>query len=127
MIGGAAGSVGGIWLLKSLFGDGLKHFLAVSLQNRDIVGTSELEYRKQQLAELYGPVYAYVRLNSRLFESWMNGSLKEINLQILELFRRQNEEIINILSTKVHLLEGSSLPAGYIQFMSAVTIWNIYT
>jgi|ERR1039458_3044108 hypothetical protein len=127
LVCGAGGAVGGAWLLKSFLGKGIEHFFSIALKNRDIVGTSELEFRKQQLSELYGPIYAYGKLNSRLYSIWMSGKLQDINVEIIALFRRQNERIMEILSTKMHLLDGDALPQGFTHFMTSVTLWNIYT
>lgn len=118
---------GGVWLLKSFLGSGIEHFFAVALQARETVGTSALEYRKLQLAEFYGPIYSYLKLNTQLYDIWMSGKLQDINLEIIALFRRQNEEIMNILATKLHLVEGGKPPPAFTHFMTCVTLWNIYT
>jgi hypothetical protein len=48
---------------------------------------AEFEYRKQQLAEFYGPIYAYLRTDQELYHLWIGGKIYGINLQILDMFR----------------------------------------
>jgi hypothetical protein len=91
------------------------------------VEQSELEYRKLQLAEFYGPIYAYVKLNAEIYSIWLMGKLQDIDRDILGLFRRNNEEMMRILATKIHLVEGSTIPDHFVHFATSVAIWNIYT
>ena len=127
ILSGVAGSVGGVWLVRSFFGAGIKHFLDVALHARNTVGSSSLEYRKQQLSEFYGPIYAYLRLNEQLYDIWMSGKLQDVNVEIIDLFRSQNQRIMEILATKLYLVEGDQLPPSFIRFMTAETLWNLYT
>lgn len=39
------------------------------LRNRELIGESELTFRKMQLAEFYGPIYAYTKLNTEVYEN----------------------------------------------------------
>jgi hypothetical protein len=127
LLSGAAGAIGGVWLLRTFLGAGIEHFFAVALQTRDTVGTSALEFRKLQLSEFYGPIYAYAKLNEQLYDIWMAGKLQDINLEIIAQFRRQNERIVEILATKLHLVEGDQLPPSFTHFTTSVTLWNLYT
>jgi hypothetical protein len=124
---GMLGMLGAFLLFRGSFVSSISRFLYVALQGRGTAGAPDLEFRKQQLCELYGPVYAYLKLNQKLHEFWMGGKLKDIDREIIAQFRKQNEQIVEILSTKLHLLEGDTLPAGFTQFITAVTLWNMCT
>lgn len=127
LLSGLAGAGGGVWLLKKFLGSGIQHFFAVALQARDTVGTSALEFRKLQLSEFYGPIYAYAKLNEQLYDIWMDGKLQDINQGIIDQFRRQNDRVVEILATKLHLVEGDKPPPAFTDFMTSVTLWNLYT
>jgi len=127
LLSGTAGAIGGVWLLRTFLGAGIEHFFAIALQSRDRVGTSALEFRKQQLAEFYGPIYAYCKLYDQVVDLWTARKLPDIDLGVIDLFKRQHEKIIEILTTKLHLVEGGSPPPEFTQFMTAVTLWNLYT
>lgn len=91
------------------------------------VGQSELEYRKQQLEEFYGPIYARLKLSGELYRLWMDHKLQGVNKGIIDTFRRQNEEIKNIIATKAHLIDGDQIPEVFTRFMTSTTLWNWYT
>jgi hypothetical protein len=91
------------------------------------VSTADLEYRKQQLAEFYGPIYAYLKLSAELYRLWIDGKLQEINDDILRLFREQNDKIEAIITTKAHLIEGGEIAVVFTRFMTSASIFNFYT
>jgi hypothetical protein len=126
LLSGIAGGIGAAWLIKKFIGRGIDHFFARALQARDTVGRSDLEFRKLQLSEFYGPMYAYAILGQEVFDLWMSGKLSDINSEIIALFRKHNEEMIKILTTKLYLVEGE-LPPEVTRFVTVVTLWNIYT
>lgn len=94
---------------------------------RNLIGQSDLEFRKQQLEELYGPIYAYLKLNDTLYDLWLAKKLNGINMPLLKLFKEQNDEIMRLLATKTHLIDGPEIPPSFIRFSTCVTIWNLYT
>lgn len=74
------------------------------------VGQSDLEFRKLQLSELYGPLYSYTKLQEKLVQIWRIGKLSEIDAGIRAFLKQQNERIVDILATKFHLVEGDEVP-----------------
>jgi hypothetical protein len=91
------------------------------------VGESELEYRQTQLADFYGPIYARLKVAEELYGMFMRQELKEINLEIIQLFRSNNEAITQTITTRAHLIDGSEIPACFTKYITSVTIWNFYT
>ncbi len=91
------------------------------------VGESELEYRKAQLAEFYGPIYAHLKVSQELYGIWMDHKLHSVNKEIISLFREQNDAIIQIITTRAHLVDGDTIPDVFTRFMTSVTIWNFFT
>jgi hypothetical protein len=57
----------------------------------------------------------------------MEGKLSAINRDIIDLFRRQNESITEIITTRAHLIDGPEIPACFTRFMTSATIWNSFT
>lgn len=57
----------------------------------------------------------------------MSGTLREINKEIIDLFHQQNKEMIRIMKTQAHLVDGDAIPDVFARFMTAVTIWNFFT
>ncbi|MEB3293005.1 MAG: hypothetical protein VKJ24_07580 [Synechococcales bacterium] len=100
--------------------------LQKALHTETLLTEADLEYRKRQVEEFYGPIYASLKLSSEIYPLWMQGNIKEINSDIITLFKQQNDEIITILKTKAHLIDGAEYPAEFIQFMTSATIWGMY-
>lgn len=86
----------------------------------------ELTYRQQQLAELYGPLYAMLKTQERLYPLWLKGELSEKNLEIKMLFKRQNEIARELLLAKAHLIEGSTMPPSFIAVSTSTIIFDLY-
>jgi hypothetical protein len=101
--------------------------IKAQLSQRVQVGLSELEYRKAQLSQFYGPIYANLKTSHELYNIWMSGTLREINKEMIDLFREQNKEIIRIMKTQAHLVDGGTIPDVFTRFMTAATIWNFFT
>jgi hypothetical protein len=91
------------------------------------VGQSDLEFRKLQLSELYGPLYSYTKLQEKLVQIWKTGKLNEIDTGIRAFLKQQNERITDILATKLHLVEGAEVPSCFAALVTSVTVWNLYT
>jgi hypothetical protein len=91
------------------------------------VGESELEYRKAQLSQFYGPIYANLKISKELYDIWVSGTVREINKEMIGLFREHNNEMIRIMTTQAHLVDGDTIPDVFTRFMTAVTIWNFFT
>jgi hypothetical protein len=91
------------------------------------VGQSELDFRKAQLADFYGPIYARLKLSSELYALWMDHKLKEINPNVIDLLRGQNDAIIDIITSRAHLIDDAEIPEVFTRYMTSVATWNFYT
>jgi hypothetical protein len=96
------------------------------LHKERLLTEADLVYRQRQLEEFYGPLYASLKLNSKLYPLWLEGKLSEVNQEVIDLFKRQNDAAIAILKTKAHLIEGSEYPPEFIEYMTSATIWGMY-
>ena len=112
--------------IKVKFAEDIAEFQK-ELRGHEVLEQSELEFRKLQLAEFYGPIYAYCKLNKGIYAIFMARKLQDINKDVIAVFRRNNEEVLRILATKLHLVEGSELPDHFAHWATSVTLWNIYT
>jgi hypothetical protein len=88
---------------------------------------SELEHRKQQLEQFYGPIYAYLKLGAGLYSIWRTGRLSEVNEAVLRIFRMHNDNIAEIITRKAHLIEGDAMPVVLQGFMTSAVLFNLYT
>jgi hypothetical protein len=100
--------------------------LQKALHTENLLTEVDLEYRKRQLEEFYGPIYASLKLSSEIYPLWMQGSISEINQDIITLFKNENDQITTILKTKAHLIDGAEYPPEFIKFMTSATIWGLY-
>jgi hypothetical protein len=41
-----------------------------------LLTTADLEFRKRQVEEFYGPIYASLKLSSEIYPLWLNQSFK---------------------------------------------------
>lgn len=96
------------------------------LHKETLLTETDLEFRKRQLEEFYGPIYASLKLSSQIYPLWKDGKFEEVNQDIIDLFKAQNDEITEILKNKVHLMDGADFPPEFIQFMTSATIWGLY-
>lgn len=62
------------------------------LHKERLLTEADLAYRQRQLEEFYGPLYASLKLNSQLYPLWLEGKLSEVNAEVIDLFKRQNDE-----------------------------------
>ncbi len=97
-----------------------------ALHREALLTEAELEFRKRQLEEFYGPMYASLKLSARIYPLWLAQNFKEVDKEIIALFKRQNEEIMTILRTKAHLMDGAGWPPEFTRFMTSATIWGMY-
>lgn len=96
------------------------------LHQENLLTETDLTFRLRQMEEFYGPIYASLKLNSQIYPLWRDQYLQEVNRDIINLFKQHNDEIITILKTKAHLIDGDQFPPEYIKFMTSATIWGIY-
>jgi|GEM_PF-1094914 len=100
--------------------------LKKALHKETLLTEADLEFRQRQLEEFYGPIYASLKLSSEIYPLWMQGKFQEVNQEIIALFKHQNDEIVTILKTKAHLMDGGEFPPEFIKFMTSATIWGMY-
>ena len=67
-----------------------------------------------------------MNLNSLLYPLWIGGKLADVNRDVIELFKQQNDETVHLLKTKAHLIEGAQFPPEFTEYMTSVTIWGMY-
>jgi hypothetical protein len=52
----------------------------------DVLWRGELAIRQQQLAELYGPIYGFVKSQEDIYHLWMAGRMGEKNFEVKNCF-----------------------------------------
>lgn len=91
------------------------------------VSQSEINYRKQQLAEFYGPIYSHLKVSNGIYELWKAGKLTIIDSAVIDMFRKQNVFISDLIVNKAHLIEGCSIPICFQKFMTSAYLFNFST
>jgi hypothetical protein len=100
--------------------------LQKALHKEQLLTAADLEYRKRQIEEFYGPIYASLKLNSEIYTLWLDGHLKDVNQDVITTFKQNNDEITTILKTKAHLIDGANYPPEFTKFLTSTTIWGLY-
>jgi hypothetical protein len=114
-------------LFKRFLEEGISNWFKTIQQARGVVGEAEIRYREQQLAEFYGPLYAYMKGSEPIYNLWMAGKLRHVDEPLKARFREQNEYMLKIIGTRAHLIDEGTFPSELARFMTSVTIWNLYT
>ncbi|MEO1593123.1 MAG: hypothetical protein AAFU71_17795 [Cyanobacteria bacterium J06632_22] len=96
------------------------------LHQKTLLTEADLAYRQRQLEEFYGPIYASLKLSSQIHPLWMEGHLEAVNPDVIDLFHQQNTDIITILKTKAHLIDGRDFPPEFVHFMTSATVWGMF-
>jgi hypothetical protein len=92
----------------------------------DFLSRSELAFREKQLAELYGPAYGVLRSQRRIYELWRAEQMNQVNYEIKQLFKRQNEFIRQLIINKAHLIEGAVMPKGFTDYATSTLVFDLY-
>lgn len=104
---------------------------------------SRLEFTKQQLEELYGPLAFLVLEGRRTWQDLLevlgredvfptkNFTLLDKDLEIWQFwvendFFPRNAKIQELLSTKTYLIEGERVPNSYLAFLDHHNSWKIH-
>jgi len=127
IVGVVVGSAAGARAFIKFFAEkSIEAGIQKALHKEKLLTTTELEFRKRQLEESYGPIYASLKLNSKIYPLWIAQKVKDVNMDVIALFKRQNDEIVTILKTKAHLIDGAKYPTEFTRFMTSATIWRMY-
>lgn len=94
--------------------------------SEDWFAKGEFEYRCQQLSQLYGPLYGHLKTTQDLYDLWMGGKMPNVNLQIKKLLAGQNNLIIELIRSKVHLLDENEMPPCIVRLITSALVWNLY-
>jgi hypothetical protein len=97
-----------------------------TLSRSDVLWRGELTFRQQQLAELYGPIYGYIKSQGEIYRLWMGREMDEKNLEVKKLFSSHNKEIRELILAKAHLIEGRNMPDSFVRFVTSTLIFDIY-
>jgi len=104
----------------------LKHDLHVTAKTRELAINSQIEYKERQLAEFYGPIYARLKRGRPVYDLWTKGRLQDIRQRVVELFTQANADVVQIILTKSHLIDGEDIPASFLHYLTHVAVWDAY-
>ncbi len=123
------------------FGWLVTHILSASAENRRQRLISQMEFTKQQLEELYGPLAFLILEGLQSFHDcnaalgWKEGEqwrevLSEQEHQTMSFwveyeFFPRNKKILELLSSKTHLIEGEEVPESFLIFLDHYNSWYI--
>ena len=104
----------------------LKHELSLTATMRELTLKSEINFKERQLSEYYGPIYARLMRGKKLNKLWRQGKLERVETEVLALFVQANEENVQTILNKSHLLVENELPACFIRYLVHVAVWDPY-
>jgi hypothetical protein len=91
-----------------------------------MLGNAEFEFRRSQLTELYGPLYASLKTTAELYDLWMSHKMPEVNGPFKLLLAEKNRAARQLIVQKAHLIEGGRMPDSFCRFVTSTTIWDLY-
>lgn len=123
-----AAATGGIvaYVAKGIFERAVGSAFSLREARQNIVWQNEIEYRKAQLEELYGPLYSMLKTGSKLYRLWMDKKIVEVNFDVKQYFANINDDIRKLIVQKMHLVDGAVIPPQFIDYMTTAMIWNWY-
>ena len=131
VLSGVLSGLGATGLLAGLFSRYLERSIDSRFnlleQSHEIVGKEQIEHRRVQLAELYGPLYADLKSSETIYDLWRARKLDGINEEIKVRFRDQNKAMIELIGSKAHLIDEPTFPPEMMHFVTSIAIWNMYT
>lgn len=102
---------------------------------------ASLAYVESQLRDLYGPLVFSLYEGRQAWEDFLSTvgrryltvegrpvDDEEVQTWLFwveSLFMPRNEQILNLLMTKTHLIEGPSFPGSYVQFLNHHNSWKM--
>lgn len=117
------------------------HTLSISAEKRRQRLVSQMEFTKQQLEELYGPLAFLILEGRQTFQDFLAAvgwsQVFEIGDPLLENelkiwlfwvendFFPRNQKIKELLSSKTHLIEGEKVPESFLTFLDHFNSWQI--
>jgi hypothetical protein len=123
------------------FGWLITHILSTSAESRRLWLISQMEFIKQQLEELYGPLTFLILEGLQSFHDcnaalgWKEGDpwrevLSEQEHQTISFwveyeFFPRNKKILELISSKTHLIEGEGVPESFLIFIEHYNSWSI--
>ena len=64
------------WIDRRL--ERIKHELGLEATRRELLLRSQIEFKERQLAEFYGPIYAFLKRGRPIYNLWTAGRLDDI-------------------------------------------------
>jgi hypothetical protein len=119
----------------------ITHILSISAERRRQRLIAQLEYTKQQLEELYGPIAFLILEGQQTFRDLFAAQGWEVPLPLDKELSKQesqiwffwvehdffprNKKIQELLSSKTHLIEGERVPESFLTFLDHYNSWYI--
>lgn len=115
-----------LWLSKLVIERTLANVLRLDAHKVELVRGSDLEHRKAQIRDLYGPLYGLLKTNRKIYDLWMAKELDEVNLKIKRLFKENNQKAVGLIIDHAHLIDESPMPEMFIKFVTSSYVWSMY-
>src|ERR1700722_3990180 len=106
--GAAAATV--MWLGKLLFERALATKLQLGSERISLLRHQDLEYKAAEIERLYGPLYALLKTQKRIYDLWMAGKLSGTNLKVKRLFKSRNDAANKIIVENANLIDEVLMP-----------------
>lgn len=117
------------------------HILSTSTERHHQRLIAQIEYTRQQLEELYGPLAFLILEGEQSFRDLIEilgtnyvfsvddfieeDTLKTWLFWVENDFFPRHQKIVDLLSSKTHLIEGASVPKSFLAFLNHQHSWKI--
>jgi hypothetical protein len=115
-----------LWFGKMLLEKSIQQKLKDEGDKLSLVRHSDLDFKRAQVQYLYGPLYGIMKTNRKIYDLWMIGGLKEVNLKVKQLFKDNNEKANNLIIANAHLIDENPMPDIFIKFATSSRVWSMY-
>jgi hypothetical protein len=100
--------------------------IAQKYSKANFVWQSELAYKQQQLAELYGPALVILQGYNDVFDIWKGGKMGQVHKAAIKLISDESKALRGLLINKAHLIEGAAVPPGCGEFFTSSVLFDLY-
>ncbi len=115
-----------LWFVKMLLDKSAQTILDLEKDKISILRHGDLEYKKSQIQNLYGPLYGILKTNRKIYNLWMEGKLREVNLKVKNLFQENNKWANEIIIKNAHLVEETPMPECFVKYATSSLVWSMY-
>ncbi len=115
-----------ILIAKYVLDKSVQTVLKLETDKITMLRRNDLEHKKAQVKELYGPLYGLLKTNQKIYDLWMEGKLNSINLKVKQMFKENNDKAKEVIIKNAHLIDENPMPEMFIRYVTSSQVWSMY-